>query len=102
LFLWNPFDEKALNLQIIESVLTGESVPVTKTTEAIRKPGIPLGDRTNMAFMSTVVAKGRGKGIVVKTGNATEVGAISKVLQLPCAYDHSNPCYVLLGLSETF
>ena len=42
-----------------------------------------IGDRTNMTFMSTSVAKGRGKGIVVRIGKSTEVGAISKALIKP-------------------
>jgi len=74
---------EAINLQIIESILTGESDPVNKQSDAIRKPGLTVGDRTNMAFMSTVVAKGRGKGIVVKTGASTEMGTISKALAKP-------------------
>jgi len=73
----------AQNLQIIESVLTGESNPINKTTDSIKKPGLTVGDRTNMAFMSTVVSKGRGRGIVVATGSNTEVGKISKALTKP-------------------
>lgn len=71
------------NLQVIESVLTGESNPITKTTEAIKKTGLTVGDRTNMVFMSTVVSKGRGRGVVVATGANTEVGKISKALSKP-------------------
>lgn len=58
-----------------ESILTGESVPVTKTTDAIKAKvrKLPLGDCKGNAFMSTVVAKGRAKGIAVRTGEQTEV-----------------------------
>lgn len=75
------FDSQSL--QIIESVLTGEANPISKTTDAIKKPGLSVGDRTNMAFMSTVVSKGRGRGVVVATGHSTEVGKISKALTKP-------------------
>lgn len=61
-----------------ESILTGESVPVAKTTDAIKAKvrRIPLGDCKGNAFMSTVVAKGRAKGIAVRTGEQTEVSRI--------------------------
>jgi P-type E1-E2 ATPase len=48
---------EASSLQIIESVLTGESEPVLKITKAIVKPNLTIGDRHNMAFMSTSVGK---------------------------------------------
>eukprot|EP01125_Pyxidicula_operculata_P017453 TRINITY_DN610_c3_g1_i2.p1 TRINITY_DN610_c3_g1~~TRINITY_DN610_c3_g1_i2.p1 ORF type:complete len:1197 (-),score=350.08 TRINITY_DN610_c3_g1_i2:63-3653(-) len=65
------------DLFIIESVLTGESEPVEKTIKAIRKRNPALGDRKNMAYMTTSVTKGRGRGIVVQTGLHTEAGKIS-------------------------
>jgi len=78
---------EAVNLQVTESVLTGESEPVDKHTESIPKPEkrriIPLGDRNNMCFMSTVVTRGRGTGIVITIGKQTEVGKISKALRAP-------------------
>ncbi|KAI9287730.1 hypothetical protein BC943DRAFT_274467 [Umbelopsis sp. AD052] len=69
-------------LQAMESVLTGESVPTTKTTEAVsaKTRRIPLGDCKGNAFMSTVVAKGRAKGIVVRTGTQTEIGKVSMAI----------------------
>lgn len=62
-------------LEVIESILTGESVGVTKKTDPIqtRTRRLPLGDCLGNAFMSTVVARGRGKGVVVRTGHKTEV-----------------------------
>ncbi|KAJ3391668.1 P-type ATPase [Lobulomyces angularis] len=69
-------------LEVVEAILTGESVPTEKSTKHIRKRTrkIPLGDCKGNAFMSTVVAKGRGKGIVVRTGETTEIGKISKLI----------------------
>ena len=66
-------------LEIIESILTGESVAVVKDSKEIRTltRKLPIGDCKGNAFMSTVVAKGRGKGIVVRTGRLTEMGKIS-------------------------
>jgi magnesium-transporting ATPase (P-type) len=65
-------------LEIDESMLTGESVPVSKTSEAIAEENLPLADWKNMAFMGTVITHGRGKGIVVLTGEKTELGKISE------------------------
>ncbi|KAJ2842058.1 hypothetical protein J3B02_005691, partial [Coemansia erecta] len=66
-------------LEIVESVLTGESVGVAKDPKAIkvrtRQP--PLGDCKGNAFMSTLVSHGRGRGIVIRTGHKTEIGKIS-------------------------
>ncbi|QRW16971.1 calcium transporting ATPase [Rhizoctonia solani] len=59
----------AQNVEIDEALLTGESLPVAKKVEALGDPSLPLGDRTNMAFSSTTVAKGRARGIVVSTSN---------------------------------
>ena len=67
-------------LQIMEAALTGESVPVHKDSNVILTNDTALGDQTNMAFSSTVVSYGSGKGIVVATGMATEVGKIAHML----------------------
>jgi Ca2+-transporting ATPase len=64
-----------------ESVLTGESMIVAKSPEAIAAPDIVVGDRLNMAFKSTSVAEGRGLGVVVATGIATEIGKIAQLLR---------------------
>ncbi|MHB0870958.1 MAG: cation-translocating P-type ATPase [Chloroflexota bacterium] len=68
---------RAVDLQADESTLTGESVPVTKATEPIPDPDLPIGDRINMAFMGTSVVRGRGAGLVVETGTHTIFGRIS-------------------------
>ncbi|KAG0291052.1 P-type ATPase [Linnemannia gamsii] len=69
-------------LEIIESILTGESVAVNKDPKEIKTSTrkLPLGDCKGNAFMATVVAKGRGKGIVVRTGHSTEMGKISAAI----------------------
>jgi len=66
-------------LEIVESILTGESVPTAKDIKHIRSRTrkIPLADCKGNAFMGTVVAHGRGKGLVVRTGDNTEIGKIS-------------------------
>lgn len=72
---------EAVQLQVDESVLTGESLPVTKSPEVLEgDEGTPLGDRKNMAFMSTLVTAGRGEGIAVATGMDTEIGEIAESL----------------------
>jgi Ca2+-transporting ATPase len=68
-------------LRIEESSLTGESVPVDKTTSPVKQGEVPLGDRINMAYKSTQVINGRGSGIVVATGMKTEIGRIAEMLQ---------------------
>lgn len=71
---------ESFNLQIDESALTGESVPVTKMTNWIDETEVPLGDQKNMAFCSTVCTYGRGKMIVTSIGMENEVGKIAKML----------------------
>ena len=71
---------EAVNLKSQESSLTGESVPVEKTTDKIDDEQTGIGDRTNMVFSSSLITYGRGKGIVVGTGMTTEVGKIAGIL----------------------
>lgn len=67
------------NLSVEEAVLTGESVPVDKHEEAVAEDAA-LGDRGSMGFAGTVVRRGRGRGVVVATGSATEVGQIGAMM----------------------
>lgn len=66
-------------LQIDESALTGESVPVQKQSGLLPQETL-LADRTNMAYSSTLVTYGIATGVVVSTGNSTEVGRINELI----------------------
>lgn len=73
---------ETVNLQIEESALTGESVPVEKHAELVfDDEKIPIGDQANMAFMSTMATYGRGIAVAVGTGMNTEIGKIAKILE---------------------
>lgn len=71
---------RSRSLTIDEALLTGESVTATKQ-EAPVAPGAPLGDRGCVAFSGTLVATGQGIGVVTETGERTEIGRISRMLQ---------------------
>jgi P-type Ca2+ transporter type 2C len=70
----------AATLEIEESALTGESVPVLKAVEPVAGGNVPLGDRLDMAYMNSTVTRGRGEMVVTATGMSTEVGQISGML----------------------
>jgi len=67
------------NLLVEEAALTGESLPVAKRSEAVL-PDSPLGDRFCMAYSGTLVVQGTATGVVVATGNSTELGRINALL----------------------
>ncbi|MDR2894537.1 MAG: cation-translocating P-type ATPase [Alistipes sp.] len=71
---------EVVNLKIEEAALTGESAPVEKSTDTVEGEA-PLGDRLDMAFGSTSVSYGRGRGIVSATGMSSEVGRIASMIQ---------------------
>ena len=67
-----------IELRVDESMLTGESVPVEKTTAPLQADNLIPGDQRNMAFMGTIVVSGRAKGIAVETGQRTVLGQIAE------------------------
>ena len=70
----------AATLEIEESGLTGESTPASKAVPAVSGDDVPLGDRSDMAYMNTQVTRGRGEMVVTTTGMGTEMGHISGML----------------------
>ena len=72
---------ESASLQIEEASLTGESVPVNKVSHTLTDKDLPLGDRTNLAFMNTNVTYGRAVGVVIGTGMQTEIGHIAGMLE---------------------
>ena len=74
------------NLRTEEAALTGESVPIDKTTGAVSAKAT-VGDREGMAFSGTLVSSGRGTGVVVATGSNTELGRINQLMGTVSALD---------------
>jgi len=72
---------EARELRLSEAALTGESQPAEKQIDALPVLHLPLGDRANMAWKGTLVTKGRGVGLVVATGLATELGRIARLIE---------------------
>jgi len=72
---------EAVNLQIEEAALTGESVPVEKYATPLTDGDVALGDRKNMAYAGTAATYGRARAVVVATGMRTEFGKIAQMLQ---------------------
>jgi P-type Ca2+ transporter type 2C len=71
---------ESARLEVAESALTGESIPVIKGSEPVADPHTPLGDRTSMVFQSTSVTSGSATVVVTATGAQTEMGRIAGML----------------------
>ncbi|KAL3246588.1 hypothetical protein ABHI18_012672 [Aspergillus niger] len=72
---------EAVNFETDEALLTGESLPVQKECESTFKEDTGPGDRLNIAYSSSTVTRGRGRGVVVGTGMSTEIGSIALALR---------------------
>jgi len=72
---------EATGLEVEESALTGESLPVRKSAGWTGAADAPLGDRRNMLYMGTTATRGRGAALVVATGMQTEMGRIADLIQ---------------------
>ena len=80
------------SMKVEEAALTGESVPVNKTSDALSlgdAKDVPLGDRKNMVYMGSTVVYGRGRAVVTATGMETEMGKIADALT--SAQDEETP-----------
>jgi len=70
----------AAGLEVDESALTGESLPVGKQAAILPAPGATLAEQTNMVFMNTLLTRGRAEAVVTATGGSTEMGQLSLAL----------------------
>lgn len=99
-----PADARVIDsqqLQVDESILTGESKPVYKQTEEIDKD-VPVADRTNMVFRGTYIVSGSGRAIIVATGQETQVGKLHKIItqistDIPLKYELTRLSYTILA-----
>ena len=88
---------KSVNLEVDESALTGEAMPVSKDSECVLDKFTPLADRKNMVFSSTSVIQGRGEAIVTAIGMDTEMGHIAAMI----ADEEDEPTPLQKKLAET-
>lgn len=72
---------EAINFETDEALLTGESLPVNKDSDAVFEEDTGPGDRLNVAYSSSTVTKGRARGVVFATGMCTEIGSIAMSLR---------------------
>ncbi|MBI1889909.1 MAG: calcium-translocating P-type ATPase, PMCA-type [Burkholderiales bacterium] len=84
----------AAGVEIDESALTGESLPVAKHSGVINDPAAPLAERVNMAYMNTLLTRGRAEMIVTATGIRTEMGSLSQ--ELAAAAEAPTPLQIQL------
>ncbi len=85
----------SVGAEIDESSLTGESMPVSKQADVLAVVDAPLGDRFNMAYMNTLLTRGRAELVVTATGASTEMGQLSK--ELASAVDVPTPLQIQLN-----
>ncbi|MHA1805275.1 MAG: cation-translocating P-type ATPase [Promethearchaeota archaeon] len=71
---------KAFSLYVDESILTGESQPILKKTEVLKRE-TPLADRKNMVYSNTIITRGNGMALIINTGMSTEIGKIAEKIQ---------------------
>lgn len=85
---------KMHTLEVDESSLTGESVPVAKQSQALAAAAMPLAERSNMLYMNTAITRGRAEMLVTATGMATEIGKLANLLSK--AEDSATPLQIQL------
>lgn len=89
-----------VGIEVNEAMLTGEAAAALKHVEPLPEGDLPVGERRNMAYMGTVINVGHGRGIVVSTGAATQMGHIAETLAIPV--EKPTPLQIkLAGLGRT-